>query len=756
MDKNRVIYILSLLFIIMTSCDVNDLDFMDRKNTYNEVRIKDEYSEASYVFNEKVIDLREGHLEYIEEIIGDIIYYAPSTPLEILPPTGSILYSSITQKIPYGIANRVISRTRENGRIKLLTSPIGLNELFDYLNLESSYPITYLLGDEKGFYDEEGNFVEISVVDMDESFRQARSQKFKNTIGNTKLIEIPIKIQGKDSGVFANAKIQIGGIIKFVKNNDEFELSLEITIGITGEMGVRKQIVDNKTDFTPQLNTILNLIKKSTILKGILPVAGGLITLRPYIDLEANLVGQINGTLAVGYGYIFDYKCGWTQDGWFAENKSKEPKLEDIVNTVNIKGKGAIGPEFLIHLGCGLYTKDIALMLNLCPNIIASAELGFTGEISTNHWKINNDIINLTGSIDLEGEIIAKLFGVDRYIQRVKMARFELFKSSIHIFPELQPTSIIVSKSNDTPLTFGAKYNIEGGLLPLLSDYKVGIIIKESDSYIHSEFANKKIPPVGAEIFTYTLNNLAKDIEYTAIPCVSINGDIYEWEGIPFSSNKDKTDDILPPGFIPELNDLIPIYGGVDPPNIEGDYRISPFETVCCPDGYYQIGQIISDNIIHFFNQNETNNTIDFKDSQSNYSGSEGRGSFICGTGNTFTVLLKNFFWWESMYDNAWYNGTEVLIISGIKDGDCIKDLHYVITVLDKEDYYNYCMEIGAYRIFKDGDGITHPWKNQKSKSLKHSSSNMHSDNGLSCLHHNILQFKSKNRDIIKSIQSNK
>ena len=96
------------------------------------------------------------------------------------------------------------------------------------------------------------------------------------------------------------------------------------------------------------------------------------------------------------------------------------------------------------------------------------------------------------------------------------------------------------------------------------------------------------------------------------------------------------------------------------------------------------------------------NNTIDYEAKQ-NTSTQNGNGAFISGEGNNFTIFFNT----NGKDGNATYK--MALVLSGTKTSAGIRNLEYAFVMLEKNDPDNEKMDVGTYRIVKDGDGISEP-----------------------------------------------
>ena len=186
-----------------------------------------------------------------------------------------------------------------------------------------------------------------------------------------------------------------------------------------------------------------------------------------------------------------------------------------------------------------------------------------------------------------------------------------------------------------------------------------------------------------------------------------------------------RIDNVVPPDIQEQLDDYIPIYRGVDPPNITGTYLVDPLTTVYCEDypngGGFAPGKVVNSLVIRFTNQNTKTNAIDYdsynaKD-PNNYA--EGNGAFVSGSGNNFTAYFNT-----EGHSNGIYNKT-ALVISGTMTSNGIKDLHYAFIMVKKgSDPGNSLMDEGVYRVFKDGDGLSVPttWNRSNAPGTRSSS----------------------------------
>lgn len=177
---------------------------------------------------------------------------------------------------------------------------------------------------------------------------------------------------------------------------------------------------------------------------------------------------------------------------------------------------------------------------------------------------------------------------------------------------------------------------------------------------------------------------------------VEFSGTINPWE-----DEDPRLDDVVPEEIQDKISDYIPIYNGVNPPNIEGSYFIDPFVAVFCEDNGFEPGTQVASSYIRFSNQNSEFNTLDFE-RKSTGSTDEGKGAFICGSGSRFTAFFNT-----EGYSNDIFN-KNALVISGTKTSSGIENLYYAFIMIEKGyDPDNILMQEGYFRVFKDEDGLS-------------------------------------------------
>ena len=181
-----------------------------------------------------------------------------------------------------------------------------------------------------------------------------------------------------------------------------------------------------------------------------------------------------------------------------------------------------------------------------------------------------------------------------------------------------------------------------------------------------------------------------------ASSCTKTSGILGEPE--PFVIDSTGIEETVPPEILDSMKPYITIYSGKTPPNIENTYFIDPMVAVYCQDGGYAKGSTVTSTYVKFTNQNNTAKTIEYTEKEGSNT-STGKGAFISGSGNNFTVYLDTEGTSSGIYTKT------ALVISGTKTTTGIEGIKYAFVMVDKgDDPNNILMAKGVFRVFEDSD----------------------------------------------------
>lgn len=181
---------------------------------------------------------------------------------------------------------------------------------------------------------------------------------------------------------------------------------------------------------------------------------------------------------------------------------------------------------------------------------------------------------------------------------------------------------------------------------------------------------------------------------------VSFTGNI-----LPWGEEDERIAQVIPDDIRQKMEPYIPIYDGVNPPNVEGCYLLDPMVAVYMEDYDGDLSELQwMGEYINLTNQNKNDNTIDMEElTADGESYSIGQGAVIVGEGNNFSILFNT-----EGTNSGIYNRT-ALLLSGTKSAEGIQNLQYAFVMVEKgDDPEGILMEEGVFRVFKDGDEISY------------------------------------------------
>ena len=178
---------------------------------------------------------------------------------------------------------------------------------------------------------------------------------------------------------------------------------------------------------------------------------------------------------------------------------------------------------------------------------------------------------------------------------------------------------------------------------------------------------------------------------------------IYYGNVVEFTTNP--IENVIPPEILDKIDDHITIYDGINPPNVEGQYLISPIVITYDSTDQYALGSAFIDLYFQFLNQDMENNTLDYYEVEGS-STTVGTGAFISGEGDKFSVFFNTV--GTNVFDDYTVTSREALVISGIKTPEGIRDICYGFVLVEKsDDPVPHLIEEGSYRVFSDSDGLS-------------------------------------------------
>ena len=464
----------------------------------------DEYS-ITYQYKEDVTVLTEKHQGYIVKVEADtILYFSSSTPESVLPKVGDVVSARASGKLPYGLGNVVVEVSEQNGMTRCVTTLAGLDEIFEELSWEYNSTLTDSLLD--GYEDENGNAVTPKYVWYDEETGEISTEETKGTIGKRKLVEWPIEASHPtvniEGSIFIGAFVHCSGDVR----NGDFEFYVEPVIGNENTFKVggiyQKDIWQDMFEW--------ELFKLKDVVRGMIVL--GPVTLRPYVDIEAYFSAGASGTVTFETGKTFSARIGYSQgQGCYIKNSTSQEAENNFIKSIYLDGN--IGAEYkcLFDVGCGLYTKKIAISIDPYFKYQFGAELLYTWDKESTK-KESNIFTNII--VGADGKMVIDWFGALKYAPEMNFIETEIADWEYPLIPRTKENTFTVEEKGQG--SYDSTYEVEGGFLSALFDIYPGIAIYKNDELVHREVFAEKTSFKEALETNFSFDGLEEGITYTA------------------------------------------------------------------------------------------------------------------------------------------------------------------------------------------------------------------------------------------------
>lgn len=464
----------------------------------------DEYS-ITYQYKEDVTVLTEKHQGYIVKVEADtILYFSSSTPESVLPKVGDVVSARASGKLPYGLGNIVLEVSEQDGMTRCVTTLAGLDEIFEELSWEYNSTLTDSLLD--GYEDENGNAITPKYVWYDEETGEISTEVTKGTIGKRKLVKWPIEVSHPtvniEGSIFIGAFVHCSGDVR----NGDFEFYVEPVIGNENTFKVggiyQKDIWQDMFEW--------DLFKLKDVVRGMIVL--GPVTLRPYVDIEAYFSAGASGTVTFETGKTFSARIGYSQgQGCYIKNSTSQDAENIFIKSIYLDGN--IGAEYkcLFDVGCGLYTKKVAISIDPYFKYQFGAELLYTWDKESTK-KESNIFTNII--VGADGKMVIDWFGALNYAPEMNFIETEIADWEYPLIPRTKENTFIVEEKGQG--SYDSTYEVEGGFLSALFDIYPGIAIYKNDELVHREVFAEKTSFEKALDTSFSFDGLEEGITYTA------------------------------------------------------------------------------------------------------------------------------------------------------------------------------------------------------------------------------------------------
>jgi len=632
--------------------------------------------------------------EWEKHIIGvvtdSIITLASSSALE-LPKVGEILIKpGITDKFPCGFLGKIIEIKQDGNNTKIITKRIELTEAFKELTIHFNNDVTT-----KAW---------IPIKDIDKHINPSFS--FKKEYTGTLINKDREKSFASASGYF-----DIGGqlFVDIVIHNHKWEyqrygLKLDATIGANIEAKLLE--VDNKH---------IGQIKVYTHPFGAIPI--GPIVVVPeyavYFGMKAEGSIAIEGELEYSASLIIG--CERYGDNQWQKLESDKSTPEDKLFKIKGKLSGLIGVGIINDFRAMVY--DVS-----GPDVKEQNLLALRAEFECDAAKA------VTGELydafkESKGELLAIIGGGVGVVAQIPFTNLEFYwekiwdkEFSIAKWPLLPEFGKLETRQGDGN-TMEVKYTLTSGNTLFRGQY--GIVVIDKQNIITKQYYNivpLKISELGTAVPVFTVFNVPKE----AYVCPVYK--LWDFEFVDYKSRV-RFDGLADDGLTYDIHNIIPreyleilrylgleIFGGNNPPNIEGTYLATPLALIRS-NATINIAEQW-DMYVTFAEQDNASLTVNADYSMTVDRGriygqaimsSRGPGSFIVGDGNKFTVFV------DAVRTEVGYTAKTVEVFSGEMAPDGIKNYQWAVIMVNDNGGYpgGGWISNGTGYVKRDSDGFS-------------------------------------------------
>lgn len=419
-------------------------------------KVNDENSSNYYSSVDGISILNEDVLDYIDHIESDtIIVFSGSIPDDAIPKTNTNIYVPVSDKTPYGMLVKVIS-VNEGGYVYVTTSPLSLDEVFEYLSLDNSFNYTTEL---EGVYDSLWNPIDFEIVDtadidLNDTIDGKTIRNTVNTNGHfdwEHAIKIPVNIYKKN-------KIKVTGAayVGFHKMNFDIDI-LNHNLRYMRFDATPYVKVGVNTTFKAASATPCNISKRLGTLRFRLtiPTPAGIPVIIP-ITLSVNGVFGVSGEISASLGLQYEYNCNcvlsYKNGQWNSQANHENFQNKSPWTPVSFDVSGQIHGGFQFGLLAGLYSSTVGIGFHVSPDY----------SINTSANLLEQDLLHINPKVNQKLKIgsdvycIARIFGLNLAKYTMVFGDYILWEKKQPLLPQIQNfdaygngSSADISWSND-------------------------------------------------------------------------------------------------------------------------------------------------------------------------------------------------------------------------------------------------------------------------------------------------------------------
>lgn len=442
-------------------------------------KVNEENSSNYYSSVDGISILNEDVLGYIDHIESDtIIVFSGSIPDDAIPKTNTNIYVPVSDKTPYGMLVKVIS-VNEGGYVYITTSPLSLDEVFEYLSLDNSYNYTTEL---EGVYDSLWNPIDFEIVDtadidLNDTIDGKTIRNTVNTNGHfdwEHAIKIPVNI-------YKENKIKVTGAayVGFHKMNFDIDISnhklryLNFDATPYVKVGVNStfKAVGASYDISKRLGALRFRLT--------IPTPAGIPIIIP-ITLSVNGVFGVSGEISASLGLQYEYNCNcvlsYKNGQWNSHVNHENFQNKSPWTPVEFDVSGQIHGGLQFGLLAGLYSSTVGIGFHVSPDFSVKAT---NAHLSLPNLLFTKPKVDLKLKIGSDVYCIARIFGLTLGKYSMVFGDFILWEKTIPLLPDIQNFD---AYGNGSSADISWSHNKDYFLYMFGHGVKTGTTVFESDA----------------------------------------------------------------------------------------------------------------------------------------------------------------------------------------------------------------------------------------------------------------------------------
>lgn len=462
-----------------------------------------------------VFILNEDACQFVDSYENDsIIQFSNSTPRNLIPQNGSIIYVPESEKTPWGYLGRIIKVEKSNG-YKVFTETVPLDDVFGALSVTGSLKSLNKIED---VLDAEGNKIEYEIVNSNSKEVDVPVSEKSRSGGfylKDKLIKFPFKIyseeaDGKTISISGNAYVGFKNFNLSIDINNHSTSNIDLCL--TPCVGLN---AISKVKLTGGKKESTNILIGKVTVRANIPTPIGIPIIIPvslYIYGTCGASGEITATLKFKPEYSTNWNFRFNGGQWFCNHKDSPTNNPWIASEFEVKGEIYCGAKLGILVG--LYSASAGIGINVIPNY----SIGCSASIKSENIMNINPLVDQTLKISSEAYCAANFWVKHPMKATFQFPDYIVWNEKVYLLPQYSDFTA-TGKANRGEIS----YKIDQHYFLKFLGIKHGLTIFDTDNLAVIETANpsaNKTDDKGFSYFSHSTQGLKANHKYYATPTI--------------------------------------------------------------------------------------------------------------------------------------------------------------------------------------------------------------------------------------------